>query len=392
MEKTKPSVLVVCPTSRYSMQPECAMSLFQSFLELLTKGYKLSFKAMMSSSWISSTRNICVIDLKQDYLMFVDSDIVFPAWGISKLLEADKDIIGGLYYKKGDDFNPMAVKFNEKLETIDYIVDVPDKPFQCDGVNTGFMLIKKTVFDAFTPEVVRKLGMPFNFYTRPDGREVSEDWSFCFRAKQLGFEVWCDPTIPLGHIGEKMYTKTDYEAKKIYRETVEKNIEYTNQIEGWMRPVELDWLYKTAKGMETIVEVGSWKGRSTAALCSGCRGTVYSVDTFLGSKGEEQEHREAKERDIYEDFKKNTAQFKNLVSYKMESLEAVKKFADKSVDMVFIDGAHTYEAVQADIEAWLPKCKKLICGHDYNYPDIAEVVNTKFGVVDNAENVWIKEL
>jgi precorrin-6B methylase 2 len=389
----KPSVNIVVPSSRYSMHPECAMSLFENFMDLIAHGYGVVFKFMASSSFISATRNMCAVDLKQDYLMFVDDDEKFPPYAIRQLLEANKDIIGGLYYKKGDDFNPMAVVISQEKMNIDYVKDIPTKPFLCDGVNTGFLLIKKKVFEAFTPDKVKELGMPFNFWTRPsDGREISEDWAFCMRASKLGFKIWCDPTFPIGHMGDKEYTRTDYESKRQYQEFVDKNIEYRNNIEGWMKPVELDWLYKAAKGMQTIVEIGSWKGKSTAALCSACKGTVYSVDTFKGSASEKEEHAEAKQRDIYQDFKANTKQFKNLVSYKMTSLKASKKFKDKSVDMVFIDGEHTYEAVKQDIELWLPKCKKLICGHDYNYNDVAQAVNQKFGYVDTAECIWIKNI
>jgi hypothetical protein len=51
------------------------------------------------------------------------------------------------------------------------------------------------------------------------------------------------------------------------------------------------------------------------------------------------------------------------------------------VDMVFLDGNHEYEGVVADIEAWLPKTRKLLCGHDYNHPDypgVAEAVDEIF--------------
>ena len=49
------------------------------------------------------------------------------------------------------------------------------------------------------------------------------------------------------------------------------------------------------------------------------------------------------------------------------SVNAAKTFPDHSFDWVFIDANHTYEAVRADLEAWLPKIKKggYLCGHDY---------------------------
>lgn len=155
---------------------------------------------------------------------------------------------------------------------------------------------------------------------------------------------------------------------------------------------ELDWLYETAKTMKSIVEIGSWKGRSTHALLSGCKGTVWAIDHFKGSKEEEMEHLEVTEHDLCKIFKKNVGHFPNLKLLKMESKEAVKRFKDKSVDMVFIDGAHTYFAVQEDIQMWLPKAKKLICGHDYFWPAVWTAVNDALGDTEQAETIWFKEI
>ena len=74
----------------------------------------------------------------------------------------------------------------------------------------------------------------------------------------------------------------------------------------------------------------------------------------------------------------------------MDSVEASRVFAGKA-DMIFIDGDHSYEAVKADIEAWLPKCTKLICGHDLNCESVQKAVLEKFTfnkirVTD--DNIW----
>ena len=132
-----------------------------------------------------------------------------------------------------------------------------------------------------------------------------------------------------------------------------------------MSPYELDWLYETAKGMKSIVEVGSWKGKSTFALCLGCPGTVYAVDHFKGSRDErDKNHKEALTTNIFEVFLENVGHFKNLKTWKMDSLQAAGYFDDKSVDMVFIDAGHTYKEVRDDLRAWMPKAVKLLCGHD----------------------------
>lgn len=72
----------------------------------------------------------------------------------------------------------------------------------------------------------------------------------------------------------------------------------------------------------------------------------------------------------------------------MESLQAAKSFANDSLDFAFLDANHTYEAVLADIKAWLPKVKRggLISGHDYgSYRDrigqwgVTKAVHEVFG-------------
>ena len=55
---------------------------------------------------------------------------------------------------------------------------------------------------------------------------------------------------------------------------------------------------------------------------------------------------------------------------KLSSIDAVKKFKDKSVDFVFLDASEAYEGVKEDITNWLPKVKPggILAGHDY-YPE-----------------------
>ena len=136
-------------------------------------------------------------------------------------------------------------------------------------------------------------------------------------------------------------------------------------IQGWMDDSAMRWLYERAQEMKSVVEIGSWKGRSTHALLSGCLGPVFAVDHFKGNPDElDGAHREALDHDIFIDFWLNVGHFRNLVVMRMGSVEAAQFFADRSVDMVFIDGCHIKEAVIADILAWKPKCRRLICGHD----------------------------
>lgn len=167
-------------------------------------------------------------------------------------------------------------------------------------------------------------------------------------------------------------------------------------ISGWMSAGELEWLFIQAQMMETIVEIGSWMGRSTHALLSGCReGTVIAVDHFKGSASEiNGAHIAAKDQDIYALFKKNVGSFPNLVVFRMESVKAASFFKDLSIDMIFLDGDHEYPQVKDDFVAWHPKCKKLFCGHDFTQgglPKTFEEMNLK-PQSGFADSLWSLEL
>jgi len=168
--------------------------------------------------------------------------------------------------------------------------------------------------------------------------------------------------------------------------------DYGNNIPGWMTIEELTWLYWVAQEMDSIVEIGSWKGRSTDALLAGCKGTVWAVDHFKGSKTEVEMEREAAKEDICKIFLGNVGHHKNLKLLKMDSLEAAKKFEDKSIDMVFIDGGHEYKEAKIDIETWLPKVKKLLCGHDCYNKGVKCAVKELFGNVSTLDLIWKKPI
>ena len=147
-----------------------------------------------------------------------------------------------------------------------------------------------------------------------------------------------------------------------------------NTIEGWMSTCELTWLYDKACQYDTIVEIGSWKGRSAHALGNGCKVELLCVDHFLGNVEERHfVHLEATQRDIFVDFMSNVGHLPKIKVYKGSSLDAASLCADKIVDMVFIDGSHTYENAKADIVAWMPKCKHFLCGHDYQQSSIPRI-------------------
>lgn len=156
------------------------------------------------------------------------------------------------------------------------------------------------------------------------------------------------------------------------------------KIEGWTDLPELSWLYLMAKDMNCVAEIGAWKGRDAHALASACKGKVYAIDNFQANPSDG--YATVPERflipkvgdspavDVEKEFIKNTKDFSNVDLIRLDSITASEKFEDNSIDMVWIDASHDYDSVVKDVKAWLPKCKKLFCGHDYDHETVKKAL------------------
>jgi predicted O-methyltransferase YrrM len=158
-------------------------------------------------------------------------------------------------------------------------------------------------------------------------------------------------------------------------------------IEGWMLESELRWLSAQAAKRRTIIEVGSWKGRSTKALAASTLGIVYAVDHWRGTATERKtSHADAvafgRER-LMATFManlRNEMTAGRLIMVPYESVEAASRLKDLDVkaDMIFIDADHDYESVKRDILLFreLLTPDGLLCGHDFNelWPGVVQAV------------------
>lgn len=147
---------------------------------------------------------------------------------------------------------------------------------------------------------------------------------------------------------------------------------------GWMAHDQLFWLFREARTMNSVVEIGCLHGRSSFALLAGCLGPVYCIDPW-----------DDKDNYGYPSFLSHCGQFSNLRAIRGLSPEAGERVPG-AIDMCFIDGNHDYEACADDIEYWFPRTRKLMCGHDYNhpeYPGVQKAVKEYFGVLGLSHNL-----
>lgn len=144
-----------------------------------------------------------------DYMMWIDSDIIFNNDLFEKLLDMDKDVSSGWYAQpggtsSGDFYTPCVENMNnsffKKHGSYQFLtsddLDKRKDPFVVDYIGFGWVLIKKGVFESirypwFAPKLL-DMGNGIQDV-------CSEDVSFCHDAKASGFDIWLDPTCRVGH-------------------------------------------------------------------------------------------------------------------------------------------------------------------------------------------------
>ena len=163
---------------------------------------------------------------------------------------------------------------------------------------------------------------------------------------------------------------------------------YENYGEDWFSYPKLysEMVYKFEDGSH-FVELGSWKGKSSCYMAteianSNKKITFDCIDTWGGSL----EHGEIfkDNNNLYDLFINNMKHVKDYYRpIRMETVKAHDLYKDQSLDFIFIDADHSYEAIQRDIKNWYPKLKQegIIAGHDYTigWPGVVQAVDEFFG-------------
>ena len=144
---------------------------------------------------IDSARNMIVMNAmdipEATHILMIDDDEVFPPDMLIKLLEHDEDVVGGLAFKRNNDFQPCV--FKRKGEN--FYPMLPNYYQEVDAIGTGAVLFKKEVF--------QKIPYPwFETYYEKGAPEKhwSVDFDFCKKAAANGVKIFCDPSFEIGHV------------------------------------------------------------------------------------------------------------------------------------------------------------------------------------------------
>ena len=145
-----------------------------------------------------------------DYVLWLDADMIFRPSVFEELMDCGKDFITGIAHSRRPPYMSCVFKNLDDLnhmQRFDYD-EYPVEPFEIAGCGFACVLIKT--------EVLKAVNDYFKTCFLPEA-EWGEDLTFCRRARKLGYQIWADPLVQLGHIGHDIIYP---ETHKLYIESI----------------------------------------------------------------------------------------------------------------------------------------------------------------------------
>ena len=142
------------------------------------------------------------LELKADYILWLDSDMMFPADVMERMLrhmEEGRDIVSGLYFRRRAPFTPVLFKSfeideeNHKGTWEGYDNYPRHSMFEIAACGFGCVMMRADIIEDVFINYKTAFGQLQGY---------GEDMSFSWRARQLGYKIWCDSTIGCGHVGQ----------------------------------------------------------------------------------------------------------------------------------------------------------------------------------------------
>lgn len=234
----KPSLMIATPMYGGQCFGSYVAGLLATINKMKAVGVPVYWAQITNESLITRGRNELVrifMEKGFDYLMFIDADISFDGNAVAQLMAADRDITCGIYPKKEVDWKQIKRAIKAGKEDIEnyggaFVMNMAgqEQHSDSDGVievrhgGTGFMLIKRKVFDILAPlvpqyRVSTNKDPDTGEYTKPltyeffatsideSGALLSEDYHFCDLWRKNGGKIYANPFIKLEHVGTYVY-------------------------------------------------------------------------------------------------------------------------------------------------------------------------------------------
>ena len=141
------------------------------------------------------------------HVLWLDADMVFTEDLLDDLMDAGKDFVTGIAHSRRAPYTTCL--FTEIFPgVVRFKGDYPRVAFKIAGCGMACVLM--------SVEVIKSVWAHHGTAFFPT-RELGEDLAFCKRAADLGFEIWAEPSVKLGHVGH-LVIYPDYQ--EFYRKSM----------------------------------------------------------------------------------------------------------------------------------------------------------------------------
>ena len=227
-----------------------AADYFKSCMRLValaaTKKIELQFATIGNESLITRARNTLVqlfMDGDYTHLLFIDADLAFDPQAVIRMLDFDKEVVSGVYPRKTIDWRKVKKKIKDNPDisedellatSLQYNLNVKNPEYieakkgfiEVLDAATGFMLIKRSVFEKMAKEYTDLKFVPDQHLNQPHEKEfdfhntsnwnytffdtmvepktkryLSEDYAFCRLWQNIGGEIYADILSGMTHYG-----------------------------------------------------------------------------------------------------------------------------------------------------------------------------------------------
>jgi hypothetical protein len=204
-------IFIGTPAYSGTVHVQYALSLADTMMHLSINKIPVEVKIHCAGSLLVAERNrLITAFLKTEctHMLCIDSDLGWPPDSVKNMLDKDCDFICGIYPTRRENtfiFRP------ETLSNGAVVVDEAKQLLKMLYIPAGFMLIKRCVIEGMIkkfPELYYKPKDPQSlegyclFNTEVwQGEFWGEDYYFCRKARESGFDIWADPSIEFDHAG-----------------------------------------------------------------------------------------------------------------------------------------------------------------------------------------------
>lgn len=179
---------------------------FAQSLAMLQKGGNETAIMFQVGSLVYEARNKLAkqaIEMGAEWTMWFDADMIFQPDTMIRLLKHDAPFVSGAYFRRCPPYHLVAFKDCDTENRKWSDLPLPTETVKCEGVGFGCVLVKT--------EVLLSVAAEYKTWFEPMNG-FGEDLSFCWRARQCGYDILLDPSITCGHIGKIVVNEDFYKA------------------------------------------------------------------------------------------------------------------------------------------------------------------------------------